>query len=157
MHTKIAQLPSPPAWKSRIVTVPGGTTVTPLKLLFRDGLEVFKFLFANPVFTDHQNFAPKTVWADYENDIRIFDEPPTGSYMFEVQVCHGSKLSRSYVTLTSFERERLIRARRWDWSSSVQIKRTSRTIVVIRKTTAYTCRAEISAKIYERRCHQDAG
>lgn len=89
MHVKIAQLPSPPAWKSRIVKVPGGTTVTPLKLLYRDGLELFKFLFANPVFADHQNFAPMNVWANYEDDIKIFDEPPTGSYMFDVQVCCG--------------------------------------------------------------------
>ncbi len=86
MNTKIAQLPKPPAWKSRIVSVPGGTTTKPLKLFYRDGLEVFKFLFAHPLAAGHQNFVPTKVWADVENDVLLFDEPTTGSMMWEVQV-----------------------------------------------------------------------
>lgn len=87
LYTKIAQLPQPPKWKSRTVSVPGGTTTEPLKLLYRDGLEVFKFLFANPVFAGKQNFVPQKCWMDVESDILFSDEPTTGHYMWEVQVC----------------------------------------------------------------------
>lgn len=86
MNAKIAQLPKPPEWKSRVVTVPGGKTKKPLRLFYRDGLEVFKFLFAHPLAAGHQNFAPTQVAADQEKDIFLFDEPTTGSMMWEVQV-----------------------------------------------------------------------
>ncbi len=86
LNTKLAMLPQPPAWKSRTVSVEGGTTKTPLVLFYREGLEVFKFLFGNPLFEQLQDYVPTKIWADYENDIRILDGPFTGDLTFEIQV-----------------------------------------------------------------------
>ncbi len=79
-------LPQPPAWKSRIVSVDGGTTKEPLVLFYRDGLEVFKFLFGNPLFKELQDYVPSKIWADFESDIRIPEGPFTGDLTFEIQV-----------------------------------------------------------------------
>ncbi len=79
-------LPQPPAWKSRVVSVEGGTTKEQLVLFYRDSLEVFKFLFGNPLFEQLQDFVPTKMWEDYENDIRILEGPFTGDLTFEIQV-----------------------------------------------------------------------
>ncbi len=79
-------LPKPPPWKSRVVAVEGGTTKDPIVFFYRDALEVFRFLFANPLFADRQNNVPTKVWADFEKDIRILDEPSSGDLVFKIQV-----------------------------------------------------------------------
>lgn len=57
-----------------------------MELLYRDGLEVFQFLYGNPVFANHQKHAPERLWADYKKEMRIYDEPMTGDYVWKVQV-----------------------------------------------------------------------
>ncbi|KLO14986.1 hypothetical protein SCHPADRAFT_825462, partial [Schizopora paradoxa] len=84
LYTKIALLPQPPKWLSRTVVVPGGTSLEPLTLFYRNGLEVFKFLLANPVFSGKQNFVPQKCFD--EGDVVFFDEPTTAQHMWEVQV-----------------------------------------------------------------------
>lgn len=89
----MAKLPKPPAWKSRIIALEGGTTTEPIELLFRDGLEVFRFLFGNPVFAGHQDFVPKKVWSDYKKEVRILEGPMTGDLVNAIQVCRNLLLS----------------------------------------------------------------
>ena len=79
-------LPQPPGWKSRVVSVEGGSTKEPLRLFYRDGLEVFRFLFGNPLFENLQDFVASKVWADVGNDIRVFEGPFTGDHAYEIQV-----------------------------------------------------------------------
>ncbi len=108
LHTKIAMLPKPPAWKSCVVSVEGGTTKEPLVLFYRDGLEVFKFLFGNPLFEQLQDYVPTKIWADYENDIRIFEGPFTGGPHFRNQVSSFTSAmnSRSFLSRACLERSR---------------------------------------------------
>lgn len=86
LHEKIAQLPKPPAWKGRVVTVEGGTTKKPIVLLYRDGLELFKFLFGNPLFKGHQEHVPRRVWEDDLREVQFFGEPNSGDFVYEIQV-----------------------------------------------------------------------
>ncbi len=68
------------------MSVEGGSTKEPLTLFYRDGLEVFKFLFGNPLFEQLQDHVPSKIWEDLENDIRILEGPFTGDLTFEIQV-----------------------------------------------------------------------
>lgn len=88
MKNKISSLPQPPAWKSRVIQLEGGMTHDgqPIVLYYRDALEVFRILFANPLFADRQNHIPTKLWADFEKDIRILDEPSSGDLLYEIQV-----------------------------------------------------------------------
>lgn len=99
LHEKIEQLPKPPAWKGRVVTVEGGTTKDPIVLLYRDGLEVFKFLFGNPIFKGQQSHVPRHTWEDDSREVQFFGEPNTGDYVFEIQVIGvHSRLPRRWLT-----------------------------------------------------------
>ncbi len=57
-----------------------------MEFLYRDGLEVFEFLYGNPVFADHQKNVPEKVWADYDREVRMFEGPMTGDFAWRVQV-----------------------------------------------------------------------
>lgn len=83
---KLAKLPKPPPWKSKVVAVEGGTTKEPLRLFFREGLEVFKFLFANPLFAEHFNTVPTKVWADLNKENQLFGDGMEGLRAWEIQV-----------------------------------------------------------------------
>ncbi len=56
-----------------------------MELLYRDGLEVFQFLYGNPIFADHQKNVPEKVWADFKRKVRIIDEPMTADFAWKVQ------------------------------------------------------------------------
>lgn len=86
LHIKAAMLPKPPAWISRIVTVDGGSTVEPIELLYRNSLQVFRYLFGHPIFSGHQRLAPRKAWADFKKEFQILDEPVSGSRISQIQV-----------------------------------------------------------------------
>lgn len=88
MNTKLAQLPKTPPWKVRTIRVEG--TDDDIELFHRDGLELYKFLRRNPLFSGHQNNVPSRIWEDYENDIRILSEPMTCEFVNNIQVCHDN-------------------------------------------------------------------
>lgn len=75
-----------------MVTVEGGTTKKPIILLYRDGLEVFKFLFGNPIFKGYQEHVPRHMWEDETCNMQFFGEPNTGDFVFEIQVSCFSSL-----------------------------------------------------------------
>ena len=79
-------MPQTPAWKSCEVNVEGGTTAIPIKFFFRDALEVFKFLFGNPVYANHLDLIPTQIWEGEGEDIQIFEGPMTGQFAWEIQV-----------------------------------------------------------------------
>lgn len=83
LHEKVAMLPRPPPWKSCEVTVEGGTTKKPIKLFLRESIDMFSFLFGNPVFARNQQHVPTRIW---EDDDMVFDDPMTGKMPWEVQV-----------------------------------------------------------------------
>ncbi len=83
LHEKIALLPKPPAWKSCTVRVNGGTTAKPINFFFREGIDIFRFIYGNPIFARHQQNVPMQVW---EDDVQIFEGPMTGNLLWEIQV-----------------------------------------------------------------------
>ncbi|KAH7916830.1 hypothetical protein BV22DRAFT_973647, partial [Leucogyrophana mollusca] len=49
-------LPKAPRWRSIELEIQGYDTVDPIHLIYRDGLEIVKHLFANPVFANHMSY-----------------------------------------------------------------------------------------------------
>lgn len=49
-------------------------------------MEAFKFITANPLFRDLQEFVPKKIWTDEEKRSRLFNGPLSGEKVWEVQV-----------------------------------------------------------------------
>lgn len=64
----------------------GGTTKCPIVLLYRDGKELFQYLFGNPLFQGRMTLAPFREWADATRDIRVFSGPMSGELPWEIQV-----------------------------------------------------------------------
>lgn len=56
LRNRIEQLPPVPEWHHQDLTIPGYQTKDPMTLFWRDGLEVVKHLFANPVFANCMEF-----------------------------------------------------------------------------------------------------
>ncbi len=69
------------------MTVDGGSTKESIEFLYRDGLELFQFLYGIPIFADMQKHVPEKVWADFEKEIRMVDKPMTGDFAWKIQVC----------------------------------------------------------------------
>lgn len=86
MRARIERLPSPPRWKEAEVEVQGGSTKKPLTLFYRDGLECFKFLFGNPLFRDHMDYAPRREYSTNDGRERLYNEIMTGDLAWSLQV-----------------------------------------------------------------------
>jgi hypothetical protein len=68
------------------VQVPGGATSADLTLYYRDGLEVFKFLFGNPVYEGFMTYEPYRVYANSRKEKRIYTDMMSGDWAWECQV-----------------------------------------------------------------------
>ena len=79
-------LPSPPRWKETVVSIPGGITKDPMKFHYRDGLECFKFLFGNPLFSDQMEYTPRREFTSDERPERLYNEMMTGDLAWSLQV-----------------------------------------------------------------------
>lgn len=86
MRSRIEMLPSPPRWKETVVSIPGGITKDPMKFHYRDGLECFKFLFGNPLFSDHMEYTPRREFTSDERPERLYNEMMTGDLAWSLQV-----------------------------------------------------------------------
>ncbi len=86
LRNRIEILPQVPAWKEIEVSVPGGTTKEPLKLLYRDGYECFSFLFGHPRYNGQMDFKPTKIWEDETRKSRLIDEIVTGDLVWNIQV-----------------------------------------------------------------------
>ena len=86
MRARIENLPSPPRWKETEVSIGGGSTRDPLTLYYRDGLECFRFLFGNPLFLDHMEYAPRREFTAGEKPERLYNEMMTGDRPWDLQV-----------------------------------------------------------------------
>jgi hypothetical protein len=77
-------LPAGPKWSITQFEVQGYTTAAPIHLIWRDGLEVAKSLFGNPIFAQNMSFDPLQVW---EGAQREYGEWFTANRAFSTQVC----------------------------------------------------------------------
>ncbi|KAG2116454.1 uncharacterized protein F5147DRAFT_743089 [Suillus discolor] len=78
----IDALPSGPEWQSTTLEFTNYTTARPIKLIWRDGLEVVKDLFANPIFSNHMMYDPHIVTTGSE---REYGEFFTANMAFDIQ------------------------------------------------------------------------
>ncbi|EGO18433.1 hypothetical protein SERLADRAFT_444104 [Serpula lacrymans var. lacrymans S7.9] len=81
----IESLPSGSRWQLQEIKVEGYKTAKPMILLWRDGLEVARHLFANPVFANHIDLDPKNVFVDYNKVEKEYGEFMTAEYAWECQ------------------------------------------------------------------------
>ena len=68
------------------MSVPGGTTKDPMKLYYRDGMECFRFLFGNPLFSEHMEYTPRREFTSDERSERLYNELMTGDLAWNLQV-----------------------------------------------------------------------
>jgi hypothetical protein len=87
LRSRIELLPSGPQWLVQDVQIPGDPSSMDLPLYYRDGLEVFKFLFGNPVYARFMSYEPCKVYCDKQKGKRIYTEIMTGDWAWECQVC----------------------------------------------------------------------
>ena len=114
MRARIENLPSPLRWKEVEVKIEGGTTKDPLTLYYRDGLECFRFLFGNPLFLDHMEYAPQREFTAGEKPERLYNEMMTGDRPWDLQVSGAEKLHASLLNYP-LNRIRLNLGRWWAW------------------------------------------
>ena len=82
------QLPDIPRWHHQTISIPGYDTKEPITLYWRDGLEVIKHLFSNPVFTHCMELDPYKL-IDQETGQRVFGEFMSGEYAWDYIVRLG--------------------------------------------------------------------
>ncbi|KAG1837488.1 hypothetical protein F4604DRAFT_1885724 [Suillus subluteus] len=76
-------LPSGPEWQSTTFEFINYKTARPMELIWRDGLEVIKDLFANPIFSNHMMYDPHLIMTGSE---REYGEFFTSEMAFNIQV-----------------------------------------------------------------------
>ncbi|KAG2044659.1 hypothetical protein BDR03DRAFT_929799 [Suillus americanus] len=79
----IDSLPGGPEWQSTTLEFLNYTTAWPIELIWRDGPEVVKDLFANPIFANHMMYDPHCIMVGAE---REYGEFFTGERAFFIQV-----------------------------------------------------------------------
>ncbi|KAH7904286.1 hypothetical protein BJ138DRAFT_1239251, partial [Hygrophoropsis aurantiaca] len=66
------QLPSGPSWRLTKFEFTGYTTTHPIQLIWRDGLEVVKQLFSNPVYAQHMSYDPIHIFSGMQREYGEF-------------------------------------------------------------------------------------
>jgi hypothetical protein len=85
LQNRIEELPHVPSWSYQDITIPNFRTKDPMTLYWRDGLEVVKYLFANPVFaTCIETNAYRLL--DVETGLPVFGEFMSAEYAWAYQV-----------------------------------------------------------------------
>jgi hypothetical protein len=90
LQSRIEILPSGPQWLMQNVQVPGDPTSIDLTLYYRDSLEVFKFLFGNPVYTGFMTYEPHRIYTNRRREKRVYTDMMTGDWAWECQVCSSA-------------------------------------------------------------------
>ena len=79
----LSSLPQGAQWKSTKIDIKGFEMVQDANLIWRDGLEVVRDLFSNPMFANYMTYDPHTVKCGME---REYSEFFTGTRAFAIQV-----------------------------------------------------------------------
>jgi hypothetical protein len=85
LQARIEGLPEVPQWYHQQIKVGSYKTKAPLWLYWRDGLDVVKHLFANPVFTPCMDFRPYQEYEDPDRQ-RAYGEFMSADHAWEIQV-----------------------------------------------------------------------
>jgi len=80
-------LPAGPQWKTTVISLSGYTTKAPMRLYWRDGLEVAEHLFSNPIFAPSMEFTPYREYKSMEQgNIRMYGEFMSADLAWQIQV-----------------------------------------------------------------------
>ena len=74
------------SWGRDEIKVEGGTTKDPLTFYYRDGLDCFKFLLANPLLADYMDYTPRREYANEDKSKWLYNEMMTGDLAWNLQV-----------------------------------------------------------------------
>ncbi|KAF7985012.1 hypothetical protein HWV62_10006 [Athelia sp. TMB] len=74
LQIRIENLPSVPSWQHRTIKIPGYETKEPMVLFWRDGLEVIKHIYSNPVFANCMDERPYRLTDPEQNDQRVYGD-----------------------------------------------------------------------------------
>jgi hypothetical protein len=93
-------LPVTPRWQYTTINTEGYTTTHPVKLIWRDALEVVHHIFGNPIFASHMEYDPYEINDDGE---REYGEWMSSNHAFKIQasVFKASPLMYYLSTLVS--------------------------------------------------------
>ena len=69
-----------------MIEIEGGDTKDPLTLYYRDGLDCFKFLLANPLLAEYVDFSPRHEYVGEDKSERLYNEMMTGDRAWTLQV-----------------------------------------------------------------------
>lgn len=83
LYEWMESLPEGPAWKCTEIKFTGYKTTHPIYLVWRDGLEVVKALFSNPIFSKVMSYDPHAVFVNGE---REYGEFFSSKYAWVLQV-----------------------------------------------------------------------
>lgn len=86
LRGRIELLPSGPAWKSTIVSMPGYESKDPLVFYYRDSMECVEFLLKNPLFSEEIEYQPRQDF-DPTTGRRVYSEWITSDGAWDLQVC----------------------------------------------------------------------
>ena len=79
----LSNLPPGPQWQATPINLHGYEAIRDVRLIWRDGLEVVKDLFSNPIFAKYMTYDPHKVMRGTD---REYGEFFTGTRAFEIQV-----------------------------------------------------------------------
>ncbi|KIJ59743.1 hypothetical protein HYDPIDRAFT_32958 [Hydnomerulius pinastri MD-312] len=82
LRARIEGLPEVPRWRCQEIKIGSYKTKSPLMLYWRDGLEVIKYLFSNPVFAQCIDLTP---YREYEGRERVYGEFMSADLAWEIQ------------------------------------------------------------------------
>ncbi|KAF7969079.1 hypothetical protein HWV62_28378 [Athelia sp. TMB] len=83
LRNRIENLPTVPSWHYTTITIPGYETKEPMVLYYRDGLEVIKFIYSNPVFANCMEDRPYRLTDPKQNNQRVYGEFMSGDFAWE--------------------------------------------------------------------------
>ena len=125
-----------------MIEIEGGVTKDPLTLYYRDGLDCFKFLLANPLFAEYMDFSPRHEYVGEDKSERLYNEMMTGDLAWNLQVWGFSSLSHYIIQSYLCARTVLSLGRLWGWFFSALIKLISQWAKAIRNVMPFTFPAE---------------
>jgi hypothetical protein len=84
LRSRMESLPAGPQWKSAEIKLDGYNTESELTLYWRDGLEVIKHLYSNPIFAQSIAMSPYRMYED--DNVRIYREFMSADEAWRIQV-----------------------------------------------------------------------
>lgn len=124
----IANLPHGAQWQATAMEFTGYKTTRPIRLIWRNALEVVTELLSNPMFERYMTYDPHIVMRNME---REYSEFFTGTRAFDIQVSRNVTFESSSLSLTATSRTSSLLARQLSLSFLLPTKPQSQDTLVV--------------------------